>query len=308
MIPDSEALEGATSTFPMPHAAASERARSGSWRRILSFLLRWPAFSVGLAVVLIFVLAAVLAPLISPYDPTIGDYSAILQGPSARHLFGTDDLGRDQLSRIIYGARYSLGISGSAVALATLIGIPLGMAAGYFGGLFDSLISRIADALFAFPAVLMAIAIAATMNPSVQSAVVALTLIAVPEFTRVARGAMIAEREGAYVEVSRALGSSWRFIIFRSILPNALGPLLVLISLGLANAILNQAALTFLGLGAQPPAPEWGAILGVARGHLIDAPSFALFPGLAIVVLVFAFNLVGDGVRDLVDPRHRRRH
>jgi peptide/nickel transport system permease protein len=270
-------------------------------------LVRWPAFTVGLAVVLLFLLAAIFAPLISPYDPTIGDYSALLQGPSLHHLFGTDDLGRDQLSRVIYGARYTLGISGSAVALATLIGIPLGLAAGYFGGLFDSVISRIADALFAFPAVLMAIAIAATMNPSVQSAVVALTLIAIPEFTRVARGAMIAEREGGYVEVSRALGSSWAFIIFRSILPNALGPLLVLISLGFANAILNQAALTFLGLGAQPPTPEWGAILGVARQHLIDDPYFALFPGLAIVVLVFAFNLVGDGVRDLADPRHRRR-
>jgi peptide/nickel transport system permease protein len=277
------------------------------WRRVLALLVRWPAFTVGLMVVLLFVVAAIFAPLISPYDPTIGDYSALLQGPSLHHLFGTDDLGRDQLSRVIYGARYTLAISGSAVALATLIGIPLGLAAGYFGGPFDSVISRIADALFAFPAVLMAIAIAATMNPSVQSAVVALTLIAIPEFTRVARGAMISEREGGYVEVSRALGSSWAFIIFRSILPNALGPLLVLISLGFANAILNQAALTFLGLGAQPPTPEWGAILGVARQHLIDDPYFALFPGLAIVVLVFAFNLVGDGVRDLADPRHRRR-
>jgi peptide/nickel transport system permease protein len=307
MISDPEVLGPAATLPTLEFTTGENQAPVPRWRRAGALLLRWPTFTVGLAVVLLFVLAAILAPLISPYDPTIGDYSALLQGPSLHHLFGTDDLGRDQLSRVIYGARYSLGISGSAVALATLIGIPLGLAAGYFGGLFDSVISRIADALFAFPAVLMAIAIAATMNPSVQSAVVALTLIAIPEFTRVARGAMIAEREGSYVEVSRALGSTWAFIIFRSILPNALGPLLVLISLGFANAILNQAALTFLGLGAQPPTPEWGAILGVARGHLIDDPYFALFPGLAIVVLVFAFNLVGDGVRDLADPRHRRR-
>jgi peptide/nickel transport system permease protein len=253
----------------------------------------------------LFVLAAALAPLICPYNPDMPNYSVVLQGPLPSHPFGTDDLGRDMLTRVIYGARYTLGISGTAVGLATLIGIPLGLAAGYFGGPLDALVGRIADALFAFPATLMAIAIAAMLGPSVQSAVVALGLIAIPEFARVARSAMLAEREGGYVEVSRSLGSSWAFVIFRSILPNALGPLLVLISLGFANAILNQAALTFLGLGAQPPVPEWGAMLGVARDHLVDDPAFALFPGLAICVLVFAFNLVGDGVRDLVDPRQR---
>lgn len=284
----------------------ADQAHGYVWR-VATTLTRWPAFTAGLIVVLLFVLAAILAPLISPYNPTIPDYTAVLQGPSPRHPFGTDDLGRDQLSRVIHGARYSLGISGTAVTLATLVGIPLGLAAGYFGGLFDSLVGRISDALFAFPAILMAIAIAATMDPSVRSAIIALALIAVPEFTRVARGAMVAERESGYVEVSRGLGSSWRFIIFRSILPNTLGPLLVLISLGFANAILNQAALTFLGLGAQPPVPEWGAILGVARNHIVDDPWFALFPGLAICVLVFAFNLMGDGVRDLVDPRQRGR-
>jgi peptide/nickel transport system permease protein len=278
-----------------------------AWRRVLAALGRRPSFSLGVAVVAFFVLCAIFAALVSPYDPDVPDYSVVLQGPSWRHLFGTDDLGRDMLSRVIYGARYTLAISGTAVGLATLVGIPLGLAAGYFGGLLDALVGRLSDALFSFPAILMAIAIAATMGPSVQSAVVALTLIAIPEFTRVARGAMLAEREGGYVEVSRAVGSSGAFVIFRSILPNALGPLLVLISLGFANAILNQTALTFLGLGAQPPIPEWGAMLGVARNHLIDAPYFALFPGLAVCVLVFAFNLVGDGVRDLVDPRQRHR-
>lgn len=287
--------------------AMAPRAALPLPRRVMDGITRQPAFSIGLAVVLLFVLAAIVAPLISPYKYDRPDYSAVLAAPSWQHLFGTDDLGRDMLSRVLYGARYSLGISGTAVGLATLIGIPVGLAAGYFGGLIDALIGRVTDALFAFPAILMAIAIAAVLGPSVQSAVLALGLIAVPEFSRVARAAMLAERQGGYVEISRALGSSWAFIIFRAILPNTLGPLLVLISLGFANAILNEAALTFLGLGAQPPIPEWGALLGTARNHISDDPWFAVFPGLAICVLVFAFNLVGDGVRDLADPRQRRR-
>jgi peptide/nickel transport system permease protein len=306
-VPAQLAAETALPTTAVVEDAPPLRPPGPLWRRSLAALGRMPSFSLGLAVVTFFLLGAIFAALVSPYDPEVPDYSVVLQGPSWHHLFGTDDLGRDMLSRVIYGARYTLGISGTAVGLATLMGIPVGLTAGYFGGLLDALVGRVADALFAFPAILMAIAIAATMGPSVQSGVVALTLIAIPEFTRMARGAMLAEREGGYVEVSRAVGSSWVFIIFRSILPNALGPLLVLISLGFANAILNQTALTFLGLGAQPPIPEWGAMLGVARNHLIDAPYFAFFPGVAVCVLVFAFNLVGDGLRDLVDPRQRHR-
>ena len=295
-----------TAVYQPPHESLDEDARQLTQRgpvgRLLVMLVGQPAFAAGLGVVLLIVLGAIIAPLITPYKPDIPDYSIVLQGPSWPHPFGTDDLGRDMFSRVIYGARYTLGISGTAVGLATLLGIPLGLAAGYFGGLFDIIVGRMTDALFAFPAILMAIAIAATMGPSVQSAVVALTVIAIPEFTRIARATMLAERASGYVEASQALGSSWRYIIFRAILPNARGPLLVLMSLGFANAILNQAALTFLGLGAQPPAPEWGAILGVARSHIIDDGWFAFFPGVAIVVLVIAFNLVGDGVRDLGDP------
>jgi len=281
------------------------RTRSGLVRTLIA-LRRWPSFTAGLAVVVLIVLAAAGAPWISPYDPNVPNFAQVLQGPSRQHLFGTDDLGRDMLTRVIYGARYSLGICGTAVGLATLIGIPLGLFAGYVGGVFDAVVGRVSDALFAFPAVLMAIAIAAMLGPSARSAVIALALIAIPEFSRVARGAMLVEREGTYVEVSRTLGSSWAFIIFRAILPNALGPLLVLISLGFANIVLNEAALTFLGLGAQPPVPEWGAMLSVARRYIVSAPYFALFPGLAICLVVFAFNLVGDGIRDLLDPRQRR--
>lgn len=287
--------------------SVSESPRAYRRRQQMGAALRhWPAFTAGLVVVAVFVLAATLAPIISPYDPTLPNYASVLQGPSWQHPFGTDDLGRDQLSRVIYGARYSLGISGTAVALATLLGIPLGLAAGYVGGLLDNVVGRVGDALFSFPSTLMAIAIDATLGPSLQSAVVALTLIAVPEFSRIARAAMVAERESGYVEASRALGSPGSYIIFRAILPNALGPLLVLISLGFANAILNEAALTFLGLGAQPPIPEWGAILGAARSHIADDVWFALFPGIAICLLVVALNLVGDGIRDVLDPRHRR--
>jgi peptide/nickel transport system permease protein len=272
-------------------------------RRLIDLLRREPAFATGLAVIAVVTFAAIAAPLIIPYRPNVPDYSATLQGPTWQHLFGTDDLGRDMLSRVIYGARYSLGICGTAVGLATLVGIPLGMAGGYFGGIIDAIVGRLTDALFSFPAILMAIAIAATMGPSVQSAVVALGLIAVPEFARIARAALLSERASGYVEASQALGASSFFIITRAILPNALGALCVLITLGFGNAILNEAALSFLGLGAQPPAPEWGAILGVARDHLADDLWFALFPGMAIVLLVIAFNLVGDGVRDLFDPR-----
>lgn len=283
----------------VPEAPKASRRR----RRLGRILQHEPTFTAGLAVILLVAGAAILAPLIVPYAPDVPNYSAILQGPTWQHPFGTDDLGRDMLSRVIYGARYSLGICGTAVGIATLVGIPLGMAGGYFGGAIDAVVGRITDALFSFPAILMAIAIAATMGPSVQSAVVALGLIAVPEFARIARAALLSERASGYVEASQALGSSWFFIIGRAILPNALGPLLVLITLGFGNAILNEAALSFLGLGAQPPAPEWGAILGVARDHLVDDPWFALFPGLAIVLLVIAFNLVGDGLRDIFDPR-----
>jgi ABC-type dipeptide/oligopeptide/nickel transport system permease subunit len=207
------------------------------------------------------------------------------------------------LSRVIYGARYSLGISAFAVGLATLLAIPLGLAAGYFGGVLDGIIGRVTDALFAFPSILMAIAVAATMGPSLQSAVVALALIMLPEFCRISRAAMLAERQAGYVEASRSLGASEVSIIFRSILPNAQGPILVLVSLGLGYTLLNEVALSFLGLGAQPPVPEWGAILGAAREHLIDDPWFALFPGITICLMIFCFNFIGDGVRDLLDPR-----
>ena len=298
-----ERSQGSAPALDASEEALPVRPTGVSVRRLGAAIGRWPAFSVGVAVVTLFVLAAICAPLVAPFRPAIPDYAAVLQGPSWRHLFGTDDLGRDMLSRVIYGARYSLGISGTAIGLATLVGIPLGLSAGYFGGMTDTVVGRLTDALFAFPAILMAIAIAALLGPSVHSAVVALALIAVPEFSRMARAAMLAEREATYVEASRALGSSWAFIIFRAILPNALGPILVLISLGFANAILNEAALTFLGLGAQPPVPEWGALLSAARDHIADDPWFALFPGVAICLLVFAFNLVGDGIRDLMDPR-----
>src|SRR2546426_721404 len=218
-----ERSQGSASALDAFEEALPVRPTGVSVRRLGAAMGRWPAFSVGVAVVTLFVLAAICAPLVAPFRPAIPDYASVLQGPSWRHFFGTDDLGRDMLSRVIYGARYSLGISGTAIGLATLVGIPLGLSAGYFGGMTDTVVGRLTDALFAFPAILMAIAIAALLGPSVHSAVVALALIAVPEFSRMARAAMLAEREATYVEASRALGSSWAFIIFRAILPNVLG-------------------------------------------------------------------------------------
>jgi peptide/nickel transport system permease protein len=268
--------------------------------------LRWKTFSLGIALLLVFILAALFAPLIAPYDPAKPDYQALLQPPSSDHLFGTDDKGRDIFSRVIYGTRVSFTIALVAVGIATAIGIPLGLFGGYFGGWFDAVISRTVDALFAFPVLLMAIAIVAITGIGLRGAIIAIGLIAIPEFARVARSAMIAEKENDYVLAARALGAAVPRIVFRQILPNTFGPVVVLISLGFAFAILNETALSFLGLGAQPPTPSWGADLAAARRYIRDAPWLSIFPGLAIFFLVLALNLTGDGFRDLLDPTRRR--
>jgi peptide/nickel transport system permease protein len=255
----------------------------------------------------VFVVCALLASVIAPYDPDATEYGDALTSPSIGHWFGTDDHGRDILSRVIHGTRSSLVIATVAVALASVVGIPTGLVAGYFGGRVDAVIGRILDALFAFPVVLMAIAIIAVLGSGERSAMIAIGLISIPEFTRIARSAMIAEKEKDYVLACHTLGASWVRIVFRSILPNTVGPLMVLISLGFAFAILNETALSFLGLGTQPPTPSWGSDLATGRRYLIAAPWYSFFPGLAIFLLVVALNLTGDGLRDLLDPRQRSR-
>jgi peptide/nickel transport system permease protein len=274
---------------------------------LLDAARRWKTFTIGLGIIAVFVICAVFAPQIAPYNPDKPDYQALLQKPSREHLFGTDDKGRDIFSRVIYGTRISFTISLIAVGIATAIGIPLGLLAGYRGGRIDTVVSRVLDAMFAFPVILLAIAILAITGVGLRGAVIAIGLVAIPEFARVSRSAMLAEKENDYVLASHAIGASSMRIVFRNILPNTMGPLIVLISLGFAFAILNETALSFLGLGAQPPTASWGADLAAGRRYLREAVWLTVFPGLAIFFLVLGLNLLGDGVRDILDPRRNRR-
>jgi ABC-type dipeptide/oligopeptide/nickel transport system permease subunit len=257
----------------------------------------YPAFTLAAIVVLAFLVLAVLGPILGPYDPDAVDYRHALAAPSIGHFLGTDQHGRDVLSRVLAGSRVSLAISVAALSITTVVGTVLGLTAGYFGGLYDMVVSRIADAIFAFPLVLLAVTIVVLLGPSERSAILAIAIVPMTEFVRVSRGLSLAERERTYVEASRALGTPALSTIFRSMLPNILGPLLTMVALGFAYAILNEAALGFLGLGAQPPASSWGSMIGDGQNYLYDAPWISLFPGLAVLVIVAALSILGDQVR-----------
>jgi len=259
----------------------------------------------GLWVVTGVVLAAVLAPALAPADPTKTDFGALLQPPSRAHLLGTDDLGRDILSRVIYGARTSLLAGVIAVGLAVAVGVPLGLLSGYFRGRLDNVLMRVTDALLSFPLLVLALAIAAVLGAGLTKAMLAVGIVFTPGFIRLARAQVLSEREKVYVEAARALGASDRRIVWRHILPNSLSPVLVQASLAMAAAITAEATLSFLGLGTQPPTPSWGSMLNIAQAYLTRAPWMALWPGLAIFLTVLALNLVGDGLREVLDPRLR---
>ena len=259
----------------------------------------------GLAVIALLVGVAVLAPLIAPYEPDQQTWSAVRKAPSALHWFGTDDVGRDVFTRVIYGARASLLAGVVAVAFALLIGVPIGLIAGYFGGFLDALLSRINDAMLACPFLILAIALAAFLGPSLRNAMIAIAITTAPIFMRLTRGQTMAVKVEDYIEAARAVGNpNWR-IALRHILPNILPALLVQATLSIATAIIAEATLSFLGLGQQPPAPSWGSMLNAAQRFLVNAPWMAIWPGLAIFMAVISFNLVGDGLRDALDPRSR---
>jgi peptide/nickel transport system permease protein len=291
------------------------RERRGSARRTgappLRRAARWAGrrwtLLTGLGTVLALCLVAVAAGVLSPYVPDRQDMAATLRPPSGAHLFGTDEYGRDLLSRVFFGARLTLLASSAAVLLAALGGSTIGLTAGYFGGVYDTITGRITDVFFAFPVVLLGIAIVSMLGPGEPSVVVAIALASLPNFARVSRSAILRERELEYVTAAHAVGASTPYIIVRTLLPNLIGPLTVLVSLGFAYAVLYEASLSFLGLGAQPPTPEWGVMLSGARDYLFQAPWYAFFPGVAIVILVFSLNLVGDGLRDLLDPYQHNR-
>ena len=274
-------------------------------RRARRRLFKRKAAVIGLIVIAAFILLAVFAPLIVPYDPVATSWSLVRKAPSAQHWFGTDELGRDILSRIIYGARASLLAGVISVAIALSIGVPCGLLAGYRGGFTDALISRITDAMLACPFLILAIALAAFLGPSLGNVMIAIGVSATPVFIRLTRGLVLNVKTEDYVEAARALGNpGWR-IAFSHILPNILPALLVQATLSVAAAIIAEAALSFLGLGQQPPEPSWGSMLNAAQRFLTQAPWMAIWPGLAIFLVVLSLNLLGDGLRDALDPRQR---
>lgn len=272
-------------------------------RRAVRRLLARPTAVAGLVVVLLMVVLALLAPWIAPFDPLATGFSIVRKAPGGAHWFGTDEVGRDLLSRVIWGGRASLAAGLISVSIAVGVGVPLGMLAGYVGGVLDALVSRVTDAMLAIPFLILAIALAAFLGPSLANAMIAIGVTATPIFVRLSRGQVLTVRAEDFVEAARAVGNPPLRILLRHILPNILPPVIVQATLAIAAAIIAEASLSFLGLGQQPPAPSWGSMLNTAQRFLTQAPWMAIFPGLAIFVVVLAFNLLGDGLRDALDPR-----
>jgi peptide/nickel transport system permease protein len=259
----------------------------------------------GFAIVVFFVLVAVFAPWLAPYDPVATSWGSVRQAPGAAHWFGADELGRDVLSRIVWGARASLLAGVASVTISLALGVPIGMLAGYVGRWLDALISRITDAMLACPFLILAIALAAFLGPSLTNAMIAIGISATPVFIRLTRAQVLSAKSEDYVEAARALGNPHLRIALRHILPNIVAPLIVQATLAIAAAVIAEASLSFLGLGQQPPAPSWGSMLNTARNYVDQAPWMAIWPGVSIFLLVLSFNLLGDGLRDALDPRHK---
>ncbi|WP_309573448.1 ABC transporter permease [Deinococcus sp.] len=289
-----------TVTSPLP-AAQPKRKLSAPVRRFLRHKLA----VAGLVVLIVFILAAIFAPWITAGDPSRIFFTEMRAAPGGTHVLGTDELGRDILTRVIYGARVSLTAGLVSVFAAMLAGTGLGLIAGYAGGWLDNVIMRFVDALLALPFLVLAIALAAILGPSLQNTMIAIAIVSAPAFARVTRGEVLAQREREYVQAAQALGARDGRLILRHLLPNISGALTVQTSLAVATAILAESSLSFLGLGVQPPQPSWGSMLNAARGYLAEAPWMAVFPGAAIFLAVLAFNLVGDGLREALDPRGR---
>ncbi len=268
-------------------------------------LLRSRSAAFGMGLIALVLLVAVIGPMLAPHDPLVPAPLDRLQGPSTDHLFGTDSLGRDIFSRVIYGARISILIGLISVSISLLPGTLLGLLAGYFGGRVDSLVMRLMDMLLAFPAILLAIFITAILGPSLPNTMVAVGIVYIPHYARIVRASVLSLKEQLFVQAIAHLGGGHARILGRHILPNALPPIIVYATLGMGTAVLQAAALGFLGLGAQPPQPEWGAMLSEGRQYIQIAPHVAAFPGAAILLLVLGFNLFGDGLRDVLDPALR---
>lgn len=294
----------------VPPAQPVREKREGIWRDVIAGIVSNKASLVsGIFILVLAVIAIVtaVAPGILPYDPYQQDLGQSLLPPSAEHWFGTDLQGRDIFCRVMVGTQISLSVGLIAVAFSLTIGVILGSIAGYKGGWIDTVIMRVMDMMLAIPSILLAIAIMAALGPGIEKAVVAIGLVSIPEYARIVRSEILAIKENDYVAAARVIGDSNFKIVFRHVLPNALPSIIVRATLGISSAILDCAALGFLGLGVQPPAAEWGDMLGRGRNELFRAPWLMIFPGLAITLAVLAFNLLGDGIRDGLDPKSRKR-
>jgi peptide/nickel transport system permease protein len=291
----------ATSTASLS-VPKKRRRENRAWRQ----LRRNPRTIFGITVIVIILLAAVFAPLVSPYEPNVQNLRSRLEAPSATHLLGTDQFGRDVLSRIIFGGRVSLQVGFISVGIALFIGGGMGLLSGYYGKRVDSVLMAIVDVLLALPAFLLALAIIAALGPGLINVMIAVGIANIPAFARITRSAVLTVREQDFVAAALAAGSSDLRVMLKHIIPNALSPVIVQVTLSLAGAILAAAGLSFLGMGAQPPTPEWGSMLSNARPFIRDAHWAVTFPGLAIVITVLALNFVGDGLRDALDPRKKQ--
>lgn len=292
-------------------ALAAVRARGGVYPspflHPLPSIRRHPRIAIGGGLVVLLVGMALLAPLVAPYDPVAADPSHSLEAPSATHPFGTDDIGRDVFSRVLWGSRISLAVGVISVSIGLLVGVSLGLAAGYLGGLVDLLAMRAIDALLAFPALILAISITAALGPQIQNAMIAIGIVAIPVYTRLTRGQVLSVREREYVMAAQTIGASALRIVLRHVLPNVTNPIIVQASLSAAFAVLAEAALSFLGLGSQPPTPSWGQDINYSQRYLANMLWWmSAGPGLAIFLAVFAFNFLGDALRDALDPQLRR--
>ena len=271
----------------------------------MTLRLRSGQAAIGILIVAIVVIGAVTAPWLLPWDPATQDLPNRLQGPTWQHWFGLDELGRDILARVLLGARISLLVGVVVVGVSSVLGMAIGGVSGYYGGRIDQWIGRLMDVLMAFPGMLLAIALVAVLGPSLVNVVLALTVIGWVGYARLVRGQVLRAREFEYVTAARALGAGTRRILIKHVLPSALPPLLVQATLGMAGAILSEAALSFLGLGVQPPTPSWGSMINGGRVHLLDAPHLTIFPGVLLAIVVLGFNFLGDGLRDAIDPRRK---
>ena len=288
----------------LPNGASRAGQRTNPLRQVLV----QPTGKIGVSLSLLVVVFAVLAPVLSPYDPNAQSLLNALLPPDATHALGTDEFGRDVLSRVLYGTRVSLGVGLLAVVLSGVAGTVLGQFAGYHGGRFDEVLMRIMDALFAFPALVLALVINTILGTSLTNAILAIAIVSTPGFARLARGSTLAVREREFVEAARTLGAPTHRILSHHILPNILPPLIVNASNLMSAAIITEGSLSFLGLGVQPPTPSWGSMLRNGYGYLDTSPWMALAPGLAMMLIVLAFNFLGDAIRDALDPRLGERH